>query len=370
MVYTTSNFEEVVLITISICGQIDRRQFMEDLEKEPYCYKRATIKSKISLMEKDGLIKTYTPREEVDDRKILERNKTKLLRLSYPKGDEKIKDIFPMLYTQFEKMGGEKRFGEAKHTRKRREELSRLAYANLTNKIPVDFNEINYLKSNFENLSSVEYRNAPEDFKEAFEQMEDGEVNYFTKPSFRKLSLIPIGTTKNVGSSFLGVLVKKPSIYVCYYQTTMSKRWNSVEKTTKYALFRKTHAEGAEMNIPRAILYVENMAVFDSVICEPPKETAKTGELSRYYDEGVYVVPMEHQKKIIDIILADNEEEVIRRAYPNISAEEYESMLACDLVKMKNTKKTKKKIACFDWQLPTMRRYYRKGIDEFLVVPS
>lgn len=382
MKITVTNFEEMILALISICGEIDEKYLISRfgdsiLKNYSYNYAKQTIR------QMDVELKLINRKQY----NSLETNR-KYLRLSKRKGYEALEKISKELMPHFELMAGDSnnRYKGSANRLMRKRDTMFLALTHLLDGIMVDYLWIDS-SPKAENEIEPEYRKSVFDKKgellhprEIIARMESGEVCYLTSGALKDIHNQAASIFKG-NTKYTGLLLAPPVCFICYYIPYPDYSWSNTEEQLK--LLVKTYitnllGEG-KAKAPAAIFYLYDEKCYYEFINGINEEKNKANRGRRLnpadiYESGFLLPLCNNYREIREILLMENGEEKLSKV---ILGENYTAgtehdgivrgckvynLLLSDFVKMQRIREKVRAedsiLVIHKWQERTLRKYF------------
>lgn len=379
-----TNFEELILTLICICGEV----------KESYIIKK--------FEEGDSILKDYTYNyakrtlHSMDkERKLINKKEyknlsgcDKYLRLSAIAGDTACSQISAELFPHFELMAGDRnnRYKGTASTLRRKRDVMYLTLTHFLDGIMVDYFTLDYTPRSEDDYQG-EYRKSvftdngkllPP--KEIIGRMENNDVCYFTSNVLRDVNNKAASIFKGK-SQYTGILIGPPKFYICYYIPHHEYTWTGIEEQLKLIMtgFVQSLLGKEKTPAPAAIFYLPDEETYDAYL-NPVKEKTGRGKGRRIYPPEIYnsgfLLPLEgtNYKLIRDLLLTEDGEKKITQvilgknyienaAYDGIiQGCKIYSLLLSDFCKMERIKEAVRRedsiIVIHSWQEKAVRKYF------------
>lgn len=382
MKITVTNFEEMILALISICGEVDEKYLFsrfDDSILKNYSYNYA--KQTLRQMDQDAKL---INRKQYNG---LESNR-KFLRLSKRKGYDALEKISEELMPHFELMAGDEnnRYKGSANRLLRKRDTMFLSLTHLLDGIMVDYlwidssskvdGEINpeYRKSIFNKQGTLLHP------KEIISKMETGDVCYLTSGALKDIHNQAASIFKG-NTKYTGLLLSPPVCFICYYIPYADYSWSNTEMQLKLLVKTyNTNLVGEERaKPPAAIFYLYDTDCYYNFINYQAEEKNKGGRGRRLnpadiYESGFFLPLDANYREIREILLMENGSEKLSRVILGenyIQGAEHDGMvkgckvynlLLSDLVKMQRIQDKVRDedsiIVIHAWQEETMRKFF------------
>lgn len=376
-----SNFEEVLLSLLAICGEVDEKYLLSRLDDSSLKgYSVDYAKHSILDMDAKHLVnrKTYTGLD----------SKKKYIRLSRIKGYDAVDKISDELMPHFSLMAGDEnnRYkGNAVRLRRKRDTMF-LALMHLLDGYMVDCMSLDFTPRVYPEFTPM-FRKSVFDENGLLLKPE----NVIAKTEKRDRAYITSGALKDIGnkassifkgrSQYTGLILALPLSFICYYIPYPEYTWNSLEEQFKLLVttyIRKEFGEG--MKPPAAIFYLPDVECYHKFINATAKSKSEKGRSRRLnpadiFDSG-YLLPIggTNYRDIREILLMERGQGMLSQVVLGdnyIDNPDYDgifqgckvyNLLLCDFVKMQKIKNSVREEASIviihKWQEEALREYF------------
>lgn len=385
------NFENLILAILSICGEIDEQYLLSRLDSSiTRNYSSDYVKVRLRVMSSENLI---------NRRKYKSSESSGLyIRLSSIAGYERVESLSQDLMLHFATMAGDKnnRYkGSPSKLRRKREKMF-LSLVHLLDGFCVDLFRIEYSEENNSdgnlNKHKFQFRDSVYDEngklyhpEKILGRIRENQKYYITSGVIRDEKNKAASILKG-DSQYVGLLIKLPITYICYYIPYPDYPWTSLERQFKLVItnyLRRSIGEG-RARPPAAIFYIKNEEVYYNFIKVPEKKTSEKKKCRRLNPADIYnsgiLLPLDipNYREIREILLMDDGEDKLSKVILGdnyIKSNSYDgkindckiyNLLLSDYVKMQRIRNSVKRedsiIVIHKWQERTMKEFYGENV--------